>query len=240
MDYFPDSTLTHFTTRLPQIMDFDRLWEIGLAEIQYPHSWYSIKKGETWVHVDVYLEVNQLQRHTFQLPAGYYPSPTRILKAIEVKKHWTPLRKIFDIGLNEIDHKIGIAVKRDCEVTISLLLKHMFGSKRAIFPQGDHVANSVAYVTTGLNSQYVYCPMVEPRMVGDAQVPLLRIVSVEGTDAEMVTRVVDPMQYCSLVLRGFQTVDIDIRDDTGVKIPFELRRVVVTLHCRKRKESYLE
>jgi hypothetical protein len=35
-------------------------------------------------------------------------------------------------------------------------------------------------------------------------------------------------------------VEIDIRDDTGVKIPFERGRVVVTLHCRKRKESYLE
>jgi hypothetical protein len=53
MDYFPDNTLTHFTTRLHQIMDFDGLWEIGVAEIQYPHSWYSFKKGETWVHVDV-------------------------------------------------------------------------------------------------------------------------------------------------------------------------------------------
>jgi uncharacterized protein (UPF0248 family) len=28
---------------------------------------------------------------------------------------------------------------------------------------------------------------VEPRMVGDAQVPLLRIVPVEGRDGEMIT-----------------------------------------------------
>jgi hypothetical protein len=42
-----------------------------------------------------------------------------------------------------------------------------------------------------------------------------------------------------LVLRRFQTVEIDIRDDTGVKIPFERGRVVVTLHCGKRK-MYLE
>jgi hypothetical protein len=64
--------------------------------------------------VDVYLEVNQLQKHAFQLPAGYYPSPERILKAIEGEKHRMPLKKKFDIGLNEIDHKIGIAVKKDC------------------------------------------------------------------------------------------------------------------------------
>ena len=35
-------------------------------------------------------------------------------------------------------------------------------------------------------------------------------------------------------------VEIDIRDDIAVKIPFERGQVVVTLHCRKRKESYLE
>ena len=236
MDYFPETRLTHFTTRLPQMMDLDGSWEIGLADIQYPHNWYNMKKGEAWVHEHVYLELNQLQTHTFQLPAGYYPSPKRILKAIEGKKHRTPLNKKFDIGMNEIDHKIGIAVKKDCQVTISPLIQHMLGFKLAIFPKGDHVADWVADISRGLHSLYVYCPLVEPRMVGDAQVPLLRIAPVEGRDAEMVTRIFDPVQYCPLVLRRFQTVEIDIRDDTGVKIPFERGRVVVSLHCRKRKE----
>jgi hypothetical protein len=43
------------------------------------------------------------------------------------------------------------------------------------------------------------------------------------------------VQNCPPVLRRFQTVEIDIRDDTRVKIPFEWGRVVVTLYCRKRK-----
>ena len=123
MDYFPDNTLTHFTTRLPQMMDLDGSWKIGLTKIQYPHSWYNINKGDAWVHMDVLFEVNQLQRHTFELPAGYYPSPKWILKAIEEKKHRTPLRKKFDIVMNEIDPKIGIVVKKDCQVTISPLLQ---------------------------------------------------------------------------------------------------------------------
>jgi hypothetical protein len=76
--------------------------------------------------------------------------------------------------MNEIEHKIRIAVKKDCNVTISPLLQHMLGFKQAIFPHGDHVAD----VTRGVNYLYVYCPLVEPRMVGDAQVPLLRIVPV--------------------------------------------------------------
>jgi hypothetical protein len=138
--------------------------------------------------------------------------------------------------MNGIEHKIGIAVKKDCQVTISPLLQHMLGFKRAIFPHADHVAD----VTRGINYLYVYCPLVEQKMVGDAQVPLLGIVPVEGRDAEMLTRVFDPVQYCPLVIRRFQTVEIDIREATGVIIPFARGRVVVTLHCRRRKESHLE
>lgn len=115
-DHFPDNTLTHFMTRTPPNDGFRRI--VG----NRTDSWYNIKKGEAWLYVDVSFEVNQLQRHTCQQPAGYYPSPKRILKAIEVKKHRTPLQRKFDIRMNEIDHKIGIAVKKDCQVTISPLL----------------------------------------------------------------------------------------------------------------------
>jgi hypothetical protein len=61
-----------------------------------------------------------------------------------------------------------------------------------------------------------------------------------GRDGEMITRVLDPIQYCPLLQRRFQTVEIDIRDDTGFIVPFERGRVVATLHCRKRKEFSLE
>jgi hypothetical protein len=106
----------------------------------------------------------------------------------------------------------------------------MLGFRRAIFPHEDHIADWVDDVSRGEHSLYVYCPLVEQRLVGDAQVPLLRIVPMEGRYAEMVTRDFDLVQYCHLVLRRFQTVEIDIRGDTGVKIPFERGPVVVTLH----------
>ena len=103
-----------------------------------------------------------------------------------------------------------------------------------------YVSDWVADVKKVLNSLYVYCPLVEPRMVGDARVPLLRIVPVEGRNGEMITRVFDPIQYCPLLQRRIQTVEIDIRDTTGAMVPFEKGRVVVSLHCRKRKKFSLE
>jgi hypothetical protein len=52
----------------------------------------------------------------------------------------------------------------------------MLGFGQAIFSAGEYVSDWVADVKKGLNSLYVYCPLVELRMVGDAQVPLLRIL----------------------------------------------------------------
>lgn len=239
MDYFPNNTLSHYITRLPHTLDLDGSWEIGLAEIQYPHSWYNVKHEEAWVQVDFYRD-SQLQNDHFFLPAGYYTSAKRIVKAIEVKKHRTEYRNKFDIRINDVNNKVSLAVKKDFQVTISPMLQTMLGFKQAIFPEGDYVGDWVADVTRGLTSLYVYCPLVDPRLVGDAQVPLLRIVPVEGKGGQLVTRVFDPIQYFPLVQRRFQTVEINIRDDAGDIVPFERGRVVVTLHCRKRKESYLE
>ena len=87
------------------------------------------------------------------------------------------------------------------------MLQSMLGFKQAIFPEGDYVGNWVADVTRGQTSLYVYCPLVDPRLVGDAQVPLLRIVPVEGKGGQLATRVFDPIQYFPLVQRRFQTVD---------------------------------
>jgi hypothetical protein len=116
----------------------------------------------------------------------------------------------------------------------------MLRFRQAIFPAGEYVSDWVADVKKGLNSLYVYCPLVEPRMVGDVQVPLLRIVPVEGRYGEIITRMFDPIQSCPRLQRRFQAVEIDIRDDTGSIVPFERGRVVVTLHFRKRKELSLE
>jgi hypothetical protein len=48
-----------------------------------------------------------------------------------------------------------------------------------------------------------------------------------------------PIQYCPLLQRRFQTVEIDIRNDTGSIVPFERGRVVVTLHYTRTENLIL-
>lgn len=43
---FPENTVTQYTTLLPQRMELEGDWEVGLTEFSYPVSWYNIGKGE--------------------------------------------------------------------------------------------------------------------------------------------------------------------------------------------------
>jgi hypothetical protein len=99
---------------------------------------------------------------------GAIPWPKGFL--IEGKRHMKELKNKFDIGFNEINHKIDMKVKKDYQVIISPLLQSMLGFRQAIFPGGgEYVSDWVGDLKKGLNSLHMYCPLVELRMVGDAQ-----------------------------------------------------------------------
>jgi hypothetical protein len=47
---------------------------------------------------------------------------------------------------SEINHKIDMKVKKDCQVIISPLLQSMLGFRQAIFPAGEYVSDWVTDV----------------------------------------------------------------------------------------------
>ena len=81
---------------------------------------------------------------------------------------------------------------------------------------------------------------MESRVVGHSVVPLLRIVPIEGKHGDVVSKSFDNVQYIPVLHKEFTTIEIDIRDDAGCRVPFEPGRVTVTLHFRRRKPSFFE
>ena len=131
--FFPqvtqDDTLILYTVIVVNIQN--------LAEIQYPNSWYNVKNKEAWLKVHFYKE-SELQKHLVLLPDGYYSSAKRIIKAIEGKKHRMELKNKFHMVFNEINHKIDMKVKKDCQVIISPLIQSMLGFRQVKFPAGEY------------------------------------------------------------------------------------------------------
>ena len=100
-------------------------------------------------------------------------------------------------------------------------------------------ANTVVNMHQGFDTIYVYTDVVESRIVGDSLVPLLRCLPVRGGHGATVSDRFTNVHYVPLLRKEFGTIEVDIRDDTGRRVPFEYGRVTVTLHFRRRRTGLL-
>lgn len=65
---------------------------------------------------------------------------------------------------------------------------------------------------------------MEPRLVGDSAVPLFRIVPLEGKYGDMVSKTFDNVQHVPVLHKEFEMVEVDIRDDSGRSVPFDVAK----------------
>ena len=237
MDYFPDNTLTHYKTKLPEMINLQGQWEVGLSEIQYPHTWYNIKHADAWFMVRDKSNLRLFDKVV--LPAGYYQSMEDVIKAIKIILKRTENRKAIEITYNRVNQKTKFAVKEGYIFHTSKELSELLGFHDKDFSNGEYYSEEVSDINNGLYSLYVYCPLLEPRTVGDIKVPLLRIVPIEGGHGDFVSKSFKTIQYMPLQHREFEEVEIIIRDDTGQPIHFKRGKVVVTLHFRRARSMVL-
>ena len=95
-----------------------------------------------------------------------------------------------------------------------------------------------ADATGAMNSIFVNCDLVQPQVVGDANVLLLRAVPIEGKMGDVVTRTYTNMQYITVQRKYFEEVEILLRDDTDNPVSFERGKVLATLHFRQKNLPY--
>ena len=65
VQYFSNTKTSNFQTKLPKTLQLDGEWEVGLAKIDYPHTWYNIHEGKN--SVEIYVPDQWLQEIN-----GYY------------------------------------------------------------------------------------------------------------------------------------------------------------------------
>ena len=87
----------------------------------------------------------------------------------------------------------------------------------------------------GIDALYVYCDLVENQIIGNVREPLLRILPVKGTYGEIIDQDFVARHYVPVLNKEFSTVEISIKGDSNVLIPFAFGKVIVKLHFKKRK-----
>ena len=78
-DVFPDNKTTSYRVKLPQTIDLEGNWEVGLYSISYPNTWYTLRKGFD-THVYYADDTGLFLGATVDY--GYYTSMEDLVKAV--------------------------------------------------------------------------------------------------------------------------------------------------------------
>ena len=132
--------------------------------------------------------------------------------------------------------------KSENEVYIERWLQYHFQSRisRCIRFETYHSytksSESLYYsdIKRGFYTLYAYCSIFEPQVVGDYYVPLLRAVNSTGKDGEVIMKYHNQPHYVPVNTSKFDTIEINIKDDTGPNVSFKAGKVICKLHFRQK------
>ena len=233
MGVFPSNALSEYKVKLPEHLDLTGKWEVGLASITYPHTWFNLRKLERHFYFnggDGIITVGLV-------PEGYYRSVSEVISAIN--REITGVKDM-SVQLDKRSQKVTAILGKSQILYFRKEMGNMLGFGGEIKLTKTTTAPYVSNLNIRLQSLYVYLNIVESQIVGDVRAPLLRIVPAQGKDGEIITLNYDNPQYVPLSTRDFEVVEVLITDDTGEKVPFERGRVVITLNFRLRQSPYFQ
>jgi hypothetical protein len=103
------------------------------------------------------------------------------------------------------------------------------------FTKGINTATYNADIGGSETSFFVYCNIVQPQFVGNSLKQLLRTVPVStGTLGTTVHKEFITAHYIDVLTNDFDTVEVELRNDSGKLIDFQFGKIILKLHLRRR------
>lgn len=226
---------------------------------KYHQLWTStLKKGEIYsskIHPQTLtaptIEFKEKKTKCLTVAAskGYYPSAEKLVEALNQEtKHpladWEKSEKSegtkacgYRFAFNKAENRIMLGLTETTDLTFHGNLHTLLGFEKSYYTETRQTAKHAPLMNQGIYHIYIYCDLCAPIRVGNMLVPLLRTVDMpSGQDWGKVTstRFERPM-YAPIDKSSFNSVKIELYDDTGTPIAFSEGRTVVTLHIRPQR-----
>ena len=237
----------------PKFVSLEGSWECGLAEIQYPLSWYTMLQSlEHWVQC----RQDNVEAMAF-LSLGYYQDPRNVIDQLnhELETSFTAATDVkmrdptsglttrpqlkthlrFDPYSQVASLEIQKPQLKNMRVRVSPALDCMLGFDTMYYKRpGFYVASSVVNLIN-THAIFVYSNLIQSQIVGNTLTPLLDVVAVQGGPGDLVCSRFDKLLYKPVLRKQFFDIHISLRDDQGEPIRFEKGKVIMTLHLRRAK-----
>ncbi len=236
MNIYPNNTQASFQVLLPRTIYLKHTYEVALVEMQYPRSWKTFALDESYT-----ILINMRDTHEYKqvfFPSGYYQSVGELIKAIN-----TTMRAYCEIYQPEehvkladfiIEQKIKLETSENMFVKFSNECCDVLGLPHDLWFNGVNYSEFRYDLSRGFHSLFVYCNICEPQIVGDVYAPLIRSVAIGGKRGEHVIKSYGEPHYVPVNTKKMDSIEINIKDDTGHIVPFMSGKVVCKLHFRQR------
>ncbi len=259
----PGQSLNNYRVRLPQRIQLQGDWEVGLVEVTYPHTWFNFNKGDAVMRLT-----------TRQKNSGGETKPVHVMCEIFPNQYSDADQLVAALNYNYIsaleEHQLYDTLSEETAAKLKLsfiyqkelrrvvikvahpeLIDELFMSPHLLYVLGfeappvflndagafveKRIAKYPVDLRAGLYAMYIYCDLVANQIVGDSLVPLLRTVTVEGKHEDVVCKIFNTPHYLPVSRKEFDSIEISINDDQSKPIMFQFGKVIVKLHFRRQK-----
>ncbi|CAH3181869.1 unnamed protein product [Porites lobata] len=210
-------------------------WEVALTEIHYPHSWNNVQENFGNRFYLRNQELSGVWEALIVLP-GHYSSIGDILsKMKELIENVKRFNDDVTFSYDAFTRKVTVHLQNNVELFFGNI-GYLPGFSPEEIISNTSTAERQVDLEYGFHDLFIYCDLIQSQYVGDALVPLLRIVPVEGKVGERVSKSFLRPQYLPVSRKQFETVEVNIKTDTRGVLLLKMKKFHTPNH--KLYEQY--
>lgn len=178
--------------------------------------------------VKEYPQIKRMKRitETLYINGGIYKTADDLFKQFrEIRMFQLP------------DFKVALYVPETYEVTFTKALADMLGFTEQHFTRGSYNSTYPLELHAGITEIMVYSDILESHHVGDAHVPLLRIIPCLNEKGDQIVKHYEKPIYFPLKKQFLDTIEIELRTSSGQNIIFTGGKTIVCLSFRRKSNN---
>jgi|GEM_PF-3108127 len=244
-NYSSQNRIGNYRITLPFPLQFPpQEYEVCLSGITYINS----IKVLTGKHEDNIIKIltNDIE-DTITIPIKHYETIEQLIEIINETLHTIPYLKL-KLTLEKEINRVKLVFDHQTEIIVSEKLSDILGfdgktkftqdfSKASDIIKTHDIAKFPPDMSGRKYHLFVYTDIIEPQIVGNTMVPMLRMINLKGKSGDAVTETFENPYYLRLNRCCIENISIVICDEFGEEVPFERGQVTVTLNFRKKQKN---
>ena len=141
------------------------------------------------------------------------------------------------LKIKKADGKMHTPKVYQAQIKLNDDVARLLGFKNGtVIKKGKSLTGDFAATRSGgLHNMYVYTDCIHPQPHPDGNVNILRAIAIdEELSKKYVSKRFQKIFYYPLKMKTITSISFDLRDDTGKHIGFDIGKVLIVLHFRKR------